>query len=306
MAYFWSGHIRIAAGSFASVILPFNIVSVWLLVRILSTGVSREDLAYHPLTGFRRACISFLIRWGARLFLLVNGFLWIREENRSTVPADCVIVSNHVSFYDILYFLSTFAPPFVAKQSVRRIPFVGFIAEMMECIFVDRDNHTNRSATSLIALRLERVQQLRLSLSSWTAPSPLVMFPEGTTSNGDSLLRFHTGPFVQRRPVQPVVLKYSFGDTDPSFVGLTFFHFLRILSEPVYFLTVRYLARYVPSDEEKANPKLFTENIRQIMADGLDCHSVDLGYDDRIRRKLSRCGLEFISVFEDSEIRGTV
>jgi len=272
------------------------VVFVWFLVRILSLGVNKKDLAYHPLVGFRRACISFLIRRGARLLLLLVGFVWINEENRTVVPPDCIVVSNHVSFYDILYFLSAFAPPFVAKQGVKDIPFVGFIAEMMECIFVDRENRTSPSATSLIALRLEKIDKLNVSFSSWMAPSALVMFPEGTTSNGETLLRFHTGPFVQKRPIQPVVLQYSFGDADPAFVGLTFFHFLRILSEPYYKLRVNFLHRYVPSEQERADGRLFAENVRRRMATVLNCEPVDLSYRDRVGRKLSRCGLEFISL----------
>lgn len=253
-----------------------------------------------------RACISFLIRYGARLLLLFVGFIWIEEENRITVPPDCIVVSNHVSFYDILYFLSAFAPPFVAKQGVKQIPFVGFIAEIMECIFVDREKRTSPSATSLIALRLERVEQLNISFRSWMAPSALVMFPEGTTSNGECLLRFHTGPFVQQRSIQPVVLHYSFGDADPAFVGLTLFHFLRILSEPYYVLHVKFLPRYLPSEEEKANGRLFAENVRRKMASALNCTPVDLSFQDRVVRKLSRCGLEFISLTRDSGIIGTV
>ncbi|GJD06135.1 Lysophospholipid acyltransferase LPEAT1 [Galdieria sulphuraria] len=276
------------------------LVFVWILIRILALGVSRKDLAYHPLVGFRRACISFLIRRGARLLLLIVGFVWISDESRTVVPPDCIVVSNHVSFYDILYFLSAFAPPFVAKQGVKNIPFVGFIAEIMECIFVDRENRTSPSATSLIALRLERIDLLNISFSSWMAPSALVMFPEGTTSNGDCLLRFHTGPFVQKRTIQPIVLQYSFGDADPAFVGLSFFHFLRILSEPYYILRVNFLPRYVPSEEEKTNGRLFAENVRRRMATILNRAPVDLSYQDRIRRKLSRCGLEFVSLHPDT------
>ncbi|GJQ08806.1 hypothetical protein GpartN1_g597.t1 [Galdieria partita] len=276
------------------------LVFVWTLVRILALGVNRKDLAYHPLVGFRRACIAFLIRRGARVLLLLVGFVWISEENRTVVPPDCIVVSNHISFYDILYFLSAFAPPFVAKQGVKDIPFVGFIAEIMECIFVDRENRTSPSATSLIALRLERIDLLNISFSSWMAPSALVMFPEGTTSNGDCLLRFHTGPFVQKRTIQPIVLQYSFGDTDPAFIGLTFFHFLRILSEPYYMLRVNFLPRYVPSEEEKVNARLFSENVRRRMATRLNCTPVDLSYRDRVGRKLSRCGLEFVSLHPDT------
>lgn len=38
---------------------------------------------------------------------------------------------------------------------------------------------------------------------------PILLFPEGTTTNGDYLLPFRTGAFIAGVPVQPTILKYG-------------------------------------------------------------------------------------------------
>lgn len=47
--------------------------------------------------------------------------------------------------------------------------------------------------------------------------NPLLLFPEGTTSNGSCLLRFKTGVFASGVPVHPVTVTYGVGRFSPAF-----------------------------------------------------------------------------------------
>lgn len=47
--------------------------------------------------------------------------------------------------------------------------------------------------------------------------NPLLLFPEGTTSNGSCLLRFKTGVFAAGVPVHPVTVKFEVGRFSPAF-----------------------------------------------------------------------------------------
>lgn len=47
--------------------------------------------------------------------------------------------------------------------------------------------------------------------------NPLLLFPEGTTSNGSCLLRFKTGVFASGVPVYPVTVKYNVRRFSPAF-----------------------------------------------------------------------------------------
>ena len=46
--------------------------------------------------------------------------------------------------------------------------------------------------------------------------SPMVIFPEGTTTNGTALLKMKKGAFYGRKTITPIVLKYSTGSCSPA------------------------------------------------------------------------------------------
>lgn len=54
------------------------------------------------------------------------------------------MISNHISWAEILYFISKYSSGFIAKSTVLNVPFIGFIAEKLECLFIDRTNVENR------------------------------------------------------------------------------------------------------------------------------------------------------------------
>lgn len=49
-------------------------------------------------------------------------------------------ISNHSSWADILVHMQYQPPSYVAKSSVRKVPFVGTIAELCGCLFFDRSS----------------------------------------------------------------------------------------------------------------------------------------------------------------------
>jgi len=111
-----------------------------------------------------------------------------------------LIVSNHVSWLDIVV-LSAIAPvSFVAKREVGRWPFFGTLARLQRTVFVDRDR---RHATG--DSRSEMQERLK-------AGDMLVLFPEGTSGDGRSVLPFKSSFFgAAELPgvlVQPLSIAY--------------------------------------------------------------------------------------------------
>lgn len=97
--------------------------------------------------------------------------------------------------------------------------------------------------------------------------APLVVFPEGTTSNGHFLTHFHTGAFRSGEPVQPLIIKYDGENFYPSFDSIPHVYFMFRLMTQLYLpVTLTFLPVYYPSDEEKRNPALYAHNVRQLMA----------------------------------------
>jgi 1-acyl-sn-glycerol-3-phosphate acyltransferase len=98
-------------------------------------------------------------------------------------PSHGLIVSNHLSYVDVLVYASLLPCLFVSKREVREWPVMGRLASMAGTIYVERE----RSADNRIAAGLmER---------ALAAQVPVVLFPEGTSTDGGSLLPFRSPMF---------------------------------------------------------------------------------------------------------------
>jgi 1-acyl-sn-glycerol-3-phosphate acyltransferase len=114
------------------------------------------------------------------------------------------VVSNHNSGIDIVILLRSHYA-FVAMEAVRAIPIVGSVASAIGCIFVARDDKDSRLATKqAIAKRLTNEFG-----KGKTATPQLVVFPEGSTTNGNYLLQFRRGAFEADVPVQPLRIEFE-------------------------------------------------------------------------------------------------
>ena len=122
---------------------------------------------------------------------------------RGTPPrhGPVLLVANHISWLDILVIHAAVYCRFVAKSEVRHWPLIGTLATGAGTLYIERDSRRD-------ALRV--VHHMADSLK---AGDVLAVFPEGTTSDGVSLLPFH-GNLVQaaistQAPVQPVALQFT-------------------------------------------------------------------------------------------------
>jgi lyso-ornithine lipid O-acyltransferase len=94
-----------------------------------------------------------------------------------------LVVSNHLTYLDILVYSAARPFLFVAKSEVRRWPFLGTMARLGGTIFVDR------SKSLQVAEASRQIEQgLREGM-------PVLLFPEGTSSDGSSVLPFRSPLF---------------------------------------------------------------------------------------------------------------
>ena len=99
-----------------------------------------------------------------------------------------LLISNHVSWLDITV-LSAVAPvSFVAKQEVASWPFVSWLAKLQRSVFVDR------------ARRSEVGDKANEILARLAAGDHIVLFAEGTSSDGNSVIPFKTSLFAAAKP----------------------------------------------------------------------------------------------------------
>jgi len=97
-------------------------------------------------------------------------------------PGQGLLVSNHLSYLDILVYGATLPCVFVSKQEVRSWPMLGLLAALGGTVFIDR---TRAASAAAAAVRIERL------LADGVV---VLVFPEGTSSDGSSVLRFY--PFL--------------------------------------------------------------------------------------------------------------
>ncbi len=112
----------------------------------------------------------------------------LHVEGKVARDQGVLIVSNHVSWIDITV-LSAVAPvSFVAKQEVASWPFVSWLAKLQRSVFVDRNR------------RAEAGEKANEILERLKAGDHIVLFAEGTSSDGNNVVPFKTALFAAARP----------------------------------------------------------------------------------------------------------
>jgi 1-acyl-sn-glycerol-3-phosphate acyltransferase len=116
---------------------------------------------------------------------------------------DVFYVANHVSWMDILSLAGACGTAFVAKAELEKAPVVGWLAGMNRTVYVKREHRLGVA---------EQINALKEALAdNWA----VTVFPEGTTTDGQSLLPFKTSMLSVLEPpppgvlVQPVLLDYG-------------------------------------------------------------------------------------------------
>lgn len=151
-----------------AVALLFSILTC--IVRFWLLGLSG------PRTLERRA---LWIQASARHMLKSLG---IKSTVQGVPPTHGLVVSNHLSYLDIVILSAAMPCFFVAKAEVDGWPFFGKAARSGGTIFVDRSSRA--SAESVAEQMTER---LKLPI-----PIPVLLFPEGTSTDGSEVIRFHS------------------------------------------------------------------------------------------------------------------
>jgi lyso-ornithine lipid O-acyltransferase len=107
----------------------------------------------------------------------------IRFRVEGVPPASGMLVSNHLSYLDILIYSAAVPCVFVSKAEVGSWPYFGFAARQGGTIFIDR---TRRVSAQEVAQEMAR---------RMADPVPILVFPEGTSSDGAQVMPFHSSLF---------------------------------------------------------------------------------------------------------------
>jgi 1-acyl-sn-glycerol-3-phosphate acyltransferase len=175
-------------------------VLIWILAGLLTLM-----LVYRFFSNQQRATIKK--NWSGVLLMLCGLRTHvIFSAHQQSVPRQALIALNHVSWLDIFVVNHVVPATFIAKSEIRSWPILGWLVAGAGTIFIERGSrHAVRRVNHEIKRRLEQEEHV-------------AFFPEGSTSDGFSLLPFHSSLFAAALtdddqayltlPVQPAVLRY--------------------------------------------------------------------------------------------------
>jgi len=138
-------------------------------------------------------------RWSRKLLSILS--VSVREHHiPKKLPERCMLALNPISWIDIFVIDARFPATFIAKSEVREWPFVGWLCTRVGTLYIERGKRSAaRHARHTVSRELER-------------GSLIAVCPEGTTTFGRSLERFHAALFQPAvdaaATVQPVALRY--------------------------------------------------------------------------------------------------
>ena len=168
--------------------IPYTLVFLPLQTAVLALNLR-----------FCRWLPQFFHRQWCRIF-----GIQVRVEGRVSPSRPTLFVANHVSYLDIVVLSSVLDAAFVAKAEIADWPILGLLARLQRTLFVERRRPRAANQRDAIAERLR-------------AGESLILFPEGTSNDGQRVLPFKSALFsvAERHPegkplaIQPVSLAYT-------------------------------------------------------------------------------------------------
>lgn len=186
---------------------------IWMQVLLhVISGVCKLSILFPLLNRDQKGL--HIHQWSRKLLKIFNIQLRvIGADNLASRPH--LLASNHISWLDIHVINACKPVRFVAKSEVRRWPIFGWMAAQLGTVFIRRDSA--RHARQVVD---QMAQVLKLE--------SVCIFPEGTSSSGESVLPFKPNLFesaiLAHAPVLPVAIVYRKSSTGlksdaPAFIG---------------------------------------------------------------------------------------
>ena len=239
-----------------SLIIPFL-----LYMGILALPASLRKKKWDAISG-----TSEIVRkWGAGLARIFHIHIHCHGENplAGQNREGMLVVSNHLGYIDVFVHSALFALRFAPKAEIRKWPILGLYTSLVHPVWVDRSSRMKSR---------ECVEEFKATLENGI---PLIVYPEGTTTDGKGLLPFKSSLFDivldGKYKILPVVTRYRVpeGAANPGWfgditMGRHLWDFLAIpqIDADIYILP--------PIVSQTRDRKLLALQVQKIIADTLE------------------------------------
>ncbi|XP_054245614.1 lysophosphatidylcholine acyltransferase 2 [Indicator indicator] len=228
-----------------------------------------------PLKGWRRRMIQTTLSRLTRTLFFIMGFqVTVKGKVASLLEAPIFVAAPHSSFFDAIISALTGMPSIVSRAENLSVPVFGTILSSLQPVAVSRQDPDSRKNT------VTEITKRALSRGQWPQ---ILIFPEGTCTNRSCLITFKQGAFVPRVPVQPVLLRYpnKLDTVTWTWQGYSLKELcVMTLCQLFTRVEVEFLPVHVPTEEEKNDPILFANRVRQTMATALNVPVTDHTFED--------------------------
>ena len=178
---------------------------------VVSYPVSRKKDQWEAIRGM----CSYIHLWAKDLLRCLGVNVTVHGQIRNEEAF--LVVSNHLGYIDVLVHASIFGLRFCPKAEIKSWPVLGHYVGMSHPIWIDRSS------------RLKSKQNLEEFKATLEHKVPLIVYPEGTSSDGSAILPFKTSPFELavsgNFQIQPIVTIYRVpeGEASPCwYSGISF------------------------------------------------------------------------------------
>jgi 1-acyl-sn-glycerol-3-phosphate acyltransferase len=214
------------------------------------------DFLFHCAFRSKKSGLAKRALWLQRVSRRVLRIFKLEPQVTGPVPSSGLLVSNHLSYLDILVLMAIMPAVFVARHDVRHWPVIGWLAKLAGTLFIDRNQRTDVGRLT---------EEIRTVLNQGTL---VILFPEGTSTNGQGVLPFKSSllePAVrQTHPITVGCIGYALDDGDVSedicyWGDVTFFpHMLNLLSKRA----VRAFVRFARFERDRTDRKELAQQLR--------------------------------------------
>ena len=185
-----------------------TIFGTWIAIKYTTYGINIDEAKKDP--NFIRK-IKLISRVSGKMFVLSCGVFVNKIQvdvdyskylgKDYTTNKESATICNHVSWLDILILMGNIGCGFITSKAIASYPFIGTICTCLGSIYVDRLDSKDKSNVMI------QLEQKMKEISSGENLSSLAIFPEGTTTNGSSIIPFKKGAFAPFLSLRPFVLK---------------------------------------------------------------------------------------------------
>ena len=190
--------------------LFFHMLTLPLLVLALRPQSGSTEGKF---TGWRRTALHIIFYIWVRGQLFLFGCFYIHTKGKRPSPTgkllngkNFVLIGNHCGWTEVAFMAMDYLPSFVAKSGIKKWPVIGPITLATGAVYVDRlmvhAAAAGESTTELISDKVNNVEG--------GGQACVAMYPEGTTTNGTSIIHLRHGAFVPGVTVVPVILYLGF------------------------------------------------------------------------------------------------